>query len=64
MTDITQDARNLQTWLRLPGAEARYPGANVMAAFLEILLTSCTPDAQELLEDEIAAIKRLVCGNS
>lgn len=36
MTDITQDARNLQTWLLLPGAEARYPGANVMASWLEI----------------------------
>lgn len=64
MSDIAADARNLQTWLLLPGAEARYPGANVMAAFLEILLTSCTPDAVEELEREIDSIRTLICGNS
>lgn len=64
MNDIAADARNLQTWLLLPGAEARYPGANVMAAFLEILLTSCTPDAVEELEREIDSIRKLICGNS
>lgn len=64
MSDITQDAINLMTWLRLPGAEARYTGANVMASWLEILLTSCTPDAEEMLADEIESIRKLICGNS
>lgn len=60
--DLRQDARNLITWLRLPGAGARYPEAAVLAGWLEILMTSCTPDADELLGDEISAIERIVRG--
>ena len=65
MSDIVTDAVNLMTWLRLPGAEARYTGANVMAGYLEILLDSCTPEeATEALEFEIERIKKIICGNS
>lgn len=58
--DLQQDARNLVTWLMLPSAVARIPDAVTMAAWLMLLLTSCTPDAAELLEDEISAIQFIV----
>lgn len=60
--DLQQDARNLVTWLLLPGAQARIPDANTMAAWLMMLLTSCTPDASEQLEDEISAIRLIIAG--
>lgn len=60
MTDIRQDAANLITWLRLPSVIERQPDAPVMASWLEILLTSVTPDADELLADEIDSIQQIV----
>jgi hypothetical protein len=59
---IKQDAANLITWLRLPSVIERQPDAPVMASWLEILLTSVTPDADELLADEIAAVERIIRG--
>jgi len=60
MSDIQQDAANLITWLRLPSVIERQPDAPVMASWLEILLTSVTPDADELLEGEIANIQQIL----
>ena len=59
---IRQDAANLITWLRLPGVGERYADAPTLASWLEILMTSVTPDADELLADEIAAVERIIRG--
>jgi hypothetical protein len=63
-TENQIDARNLVNWLSLPGAEDRYPGASIITAYLRILLGSCTPDVEELLADEIEAIKAIVLGSA
>lgn len=60
--ELRQAANDVRVWLSLPGAESRYPGANTIANYLTILLNSVTPDADELLEDELAAIKSIVLG--
>ena len=61
-TENQIDARNLANWLSLPGAEDRYPGASSITAYLQILPGSCTPDTEQLLADEIEAIKAIVLG--
>lgn len=61
-TSTRTDAQNLVDWLSLPGASERYPGASIIASYLRMLLTSATPDADELLEDEIKAIESIVVG--
>lgn len=60
--NVRTDARNLVDWLSLPGAESRYPGANTMAGWLAILLTSCTPDSQELLAQEVERVCSILKG--
>lgn len=42
----------------------RIPEAPTMAAWLMMLLTSCTPDAAEQLEVEIADIRWIVRGGA
>jgi hypothetical protein len=63
-TENQIDARNLADWLSLPGAEDRYPGSDIIVAYLRILLGSCTPDVEELLAEEIEAIKAIVLGSA
>lgn len=58
--EVDQTTRNLITWLRFPSTNEKYPGAIVRAGILEILLMSCTPDALEVLQAEIAEIKQIV----
>lgn len=60
--DHRADAEALASWLFTDTAARYHAEARVMATYLRILLTSPSPDAEELLADEIAAIKAIVCG--
>ena len=63
-TDYAQDridAENLVTYLLLPIAQRTIPEANVMAAYLKLLLTSCTQEeANEQLRDEIQNVMAIM----
>lgn len=60
--DLLADAQALSAWLLTDTAARYHPEARVMGTYLRILLTSPSPDAVELLADEIASIRAIVCG--
>lgn len=60
--DYRTDALALADWLFTDTAARYHAEARVMGAYLRILLTTPSPDAVELLADEITAIKAIVCG--
>lgn len=58
---IQQQARDLITWLMLPGVRERVAGADTMAAWLTMLTESCTPEECEpMLAAEVEAVKNIV----
>lgn len=58
-----QQARDLITWLRLPGARERIAGADTMAAWLTMLTESCTQEeARETLAAEVEIVKSILKG--
>ncbi len=59
-TDYRQQASELRDFLLTETAQRMNPEASVMAGWLTMLLTSCTPDAIELLPAEIEAITSIL----
>lgn len=62
VTDIRAACILMVEALRQPGMERLYPGATYHAGYLSMLLDSCTPDAGELLEDELRKMIILLKG--
>ncbi len=59
-TDYRQQASDLRDFLLTSTAQRMNAEASVMAGWLTMLLTSCTPDAIELLPAEIEAITSIL----